>query len=91
MTMGLLGCKAEVRFDPDVMDGQRLAQSITELGYRSRHLSTAFVSAGEGSQADDAGEQCVSLEVSGVFESACVARVRGCARRGTWLSRRVGG
>lgn len=79
--------KAEVRFDPRVMDGQRLAEGITGLGYPSRHLSTTVVSDGEGGgqggqgTGDARGEERVSLEVSGVFRPACVAEVRGIARK----------
>lgn len=74
-----------MRFDPRVMDGQRLAESITGLGYPSRHLSTTVVSDGEGDgqgregTGNARGEEIVSLEVSCVFRPACVAEVRGDA------------
>lgn len=69
-----------------MIDGQRLAESITGLGYPSRHLSTTVVSDGEGGGQGRGGtgrargEEMVSLEVSGVFRPACVAEVRGGTR-----------
>lgn len=66
-----------MRFDPEVTNGQALADGITGLGYPARHLSTVVSGgAGGGNGNSNGGASSLSLEVMGVAGPGGVAKVR---------------
>ena len=71
-----------MRFDPDLTNGQELADGITGLGYPTRHLSTVLSGDGDGGAK---GAAAVTLEVSGVAGPEGITNVsvegRGGERR----------
>lgn len=78
--------KAEIRFDPDLTNGQDLADGITGLGYPTRHLSTVVSGDGDG---DANGAAAVTLEVLGVAGPECISNVRRLRRAGGGSWRRI--